>query len=154
METLGQLGQKQYKSGEIILGVLLICYILTNMGPPQMIAEGIDSVLGKLLIFCFILYLFVQRHFVLGILSIWAFYDLMRKSSAMTGNDALKRWMPTEQKKYSELSAFNQFPYTLEQEMVSKMTTAHFNTGTSLTKYSWKPNLEPAFRDSIYVNKM
>jgi len=29
--------------------------------------------------------------------------------------------MPTEEKKASNLTAFNQFPYTLEQEMVSKM---------------------------------
>jgi len=145
---------EKINKGEMLLAGLFIIYILSNLHPPQMIASIIDSVLGHILIFFIILYLFVQKHFILGILAIWAFYDLMRKSAVKTGNENLMRYMPTEKKKYTELTALNQFPYTLEQEVVSKMTTSHFNKGQSLTKYSWKPNLERSFRDSISVNKM
>lgn len=139
-------------TSEIFLDILLIIYILSNIRPPEAIANLIDTSLGKLLIFCIILYLFVKKHFILAILSLWAFYDLMRKSAAITGNDALKQWLPTEKKKFSELSLYNQFPYTLEQEVVSKMTTAP--KGFSLTKYSWKPNLERSFSNSASVSSV
>lgn len=140
---------------EMILGLCLVLYILSNIRPPEIVAKSVDSILGKLLIFCVIMYLFVKRHFILGLLAIWAFYDLMRKSLNMGASiDSLKRFMPSEEKKATTLTALNQFPYTLEQEMVSKMTTSHFNTGSSLTQYSWKPNLGTAFRDSEYVKNM
>lgn len=141
-------------TAELILGALFVVYIVAGIHPPQMIATMTDSIAGKLLIFCIILYLFIRRHFILGVLAIWAFYDLMRKSGNITGINDLMRYAPTERKKFSELTAYNQFPYTLEQEMVGKMTTAHFNTGSSLTKYSWKPNLERSFRDSVAANKI
>jgi len=141
-------------TSEIILGALFAVYFIVGIKPPQMIATAIDSIAGKLLIFCIILYLFIKRHFILGVLAVIAFYDLMRKSSAITGISDLLQYAPTEKKKFSELTAYNQFPYTLEQEMVAKMTTAHFNQGSSITRPSWKPNLERAFRDSVAANKI
>jgi hypothetical protein len=138
-------------TAEIILGLMMTVYIVSGMHPPQMAAQMLDSIAGKLLIFCIILYLFVRKHFILGVLAIWAFYDLLRKSGSITGISDLMRYAPTEQKKFSELSAFNQFPYTLEQEMVSKMTVSHFNTGSSMSKYSWKPDTERAFRDAAKI---
>lgn len=141
-------------TSEIVLGALFAMYYVAGIRPPHAIATLIDTLAGKLLIFCIILYLFIKRHFILGVLAIVAFYDLMRKSSAITGIGDLMRYAPTEEKKFSELTAYNQFPYTLEQEVVAKMTTAHFNQGSSISRPSWKPNLERAFRDSVAANKI
>jgi hypothetical protein len=45
----------------------------------------------------------------------------MRRSSLSAGNSLLSAYIPCEDNKMSQFTAFNQFPYTLEQEVVSKM---------------------------------
>ena len=52
--------------------------------------------------------------------------------------------MPSEEKKESQFTAYNQFPYTLEQEIVKKMAPIHRMGGTTLfeSKPSYKPLLE------------
>jgi hypothetical protein len=65
----------------------------------------------------------------------------MRRSNNSTGLGALQSYAPSEEKKMSQFSAFNQFPYTLEQEVVKKMAPIVHGSG-NLTKPSYKPYLE------------
>jgi hypothetical protein len=58
-----------------------------------------------------------------------------------TGIDALSRYAPTERKKMSQFTAFNQFPYTLEQEVVKKMAPI-LQGGYTMSKATYKPTLE------------
>lgn len=140
------------KTMEIILTLLFIFYIILNTNPPMLIANMIDNILGKIAIFLIIIYLFINKYFILGILSIWVFYDLIKKSGIITGND-LKKYIPSEKKKFSNLNAYNQFPYTLEQEIIAKMTNMK-TSDSSFAHYSWKPNTDKSFRDSEFINKM
>lgn len=140
------------KTAEIILALLFVLYILLNLQPSLLVATMIDNVLGKILIFLIVIYLFINKCYLLGILSIWVFYDLIKKSGVITGSD-LARYIPSEKKKFSNLTSYNQFPYTLEQEVVSKMTNFK-SKENSFTNYSWKPNLEKSFRDAQFINKM
>jgi truncated hemoglobin YjbI len=71
----------------------------------------------------------------------FAAFDLIRRSSESTGLDSLQKYVPTEEKKMSRFNAFNQFPYTLEQEMVAKMVPMR-NSGSSITQSSFKPVLD------------
>jgi hypothetical protein len=50
----------------------------------------------------------------------------------------------------SQFTAFNQFPYTLEQEVVAKMAPI-VRSGSSLTPPSYKPLLENLY-DASPVN--
>jgi hypothetical protein len=68
----------------------------------------------------------------------------MRRSSETTGLGALQAYAPSEQKKMSQFTAFNQFPYTLEQEVVSKMAPI-VRSGSSLSSASYKPLLENTY---------
>jgi hypothetical protein len=43
------------------------------------------------------------------------------RSRATTGIDALKQYGPSQARMDSQFNAMNQFPYTLEQEVVKKM---------------------------------
>ena len=88
---------------------------------------------------------------ILAVLSLFVAFDLIRRSSMTTGFDALKRYAPSEQKKMSQFTAYNQFPYTLEQEVVAKMAPI-MKSGTSLTKASYKPLLDNLY-DASPVNK-
>jgi hypothetical protein len=70
--------------------------------------------------------------------------------SLATGIDALQKYAPTEKKKMSQFTAFNQFPYTLEQEVVAKMAPL-MKGGSSLSTASYKPLLENLY-DASPVN--
>lgn len=83
----------------------------------------------------------MNGHPILAVLGLFVAFDLMRRSSSATGIDALKRFLPTEEKKASQFTAFNQYPYTLEQEVVKKMAPI-VQSGSSLSKASYMPILE------------
>ena len=78
---------------------------------------------------------------ILAVLSLFVAFDLIRRSSAATGIDALQKYGPSEEKRTSQFSAFNQFPYTLEQEIVAKMAPIA-KSGSSLFQASYKPLLD------------
>jgi hypothetical protein len=140
MESLTSLFKKQHMS-ELILAIIFIIYLIMGYKTPEPIANIIDTILGKIIILIIVISLFVYSNPLLAVLSLFVAYDLIRRSSVSTGIDALKQYLPTEEHKSSQFSAFNQFPYTLEQEVVKKMAPI-VQSGTTLIKPSYKPVLE------------
>jgi hypothetical protein len=88
-----------------------------------------------------VVYLFAFFHPILAVLALFVEFDLIRRSSQSTGISALQKYAPTEEKKSSQFSAYNQFPYTLEQEIVAKMAPV-MQSGSSITQASYKPLLD------------
>lgn len=131
---------KKDNVGQMILGFLFILYLVMGFKTPESVADKIDTIGGKMILFILAVYMFLNFHPVLAVLGLLVIFDLMRRSSAATGLDSLKKYEPTEEKKMSQFSAFNQFPYTLEQEIVKKMAPA-VNSGSSLSQSSFKPKL-------------
>ena len=140
MESFSSLLKKEHTS-ELVLSILLIVYLILGLKTPEPIASIIDTLLGKLAVVLVVIYLFMRANPILAILSLFAAYVLMRGSSVTTGSDALKRFAPSEEKKSSQFSAFNQFPYTLEQEVVAKMAPL-VQSGSSISQASYKPLLD------------
>jgi hypothetical protein len=132
---------KKEHMGEFILIVLMIIYLILGFKTPEMIATMVDNVIGKVVIILIVIYLFMYANPILAVLSALVAFDLMRRSNDTTGLGALSAYAPSEKKKMSQFSAFNQFPYTLEQEVVSKMAPI-VRSGTSLTSASYKPMLD------------
>jgi hypothetical protein len=132
---------KKEHTGEFILIVLMIIYLILGFKTPEMIATMVDNVIGKVVIILIVIYLFMYANPILAVLSALVAFDLMRRSNDTTGLGALSAYAPSEKKKMSQFSAFNQFPYTLEQEVVSKMAPI-VRSGTSLTSASYKPLLD------------
>jgi hypothetical protein len=112
---------KKEKMGQVLLSIIFIIYLIMGYKTPEVVANLIDNTLGKLVVVIVALLLFSCCNPILGILGLIVAYELIRRSDVRTGNFALRNYMPSEKKKASCLTAFNQFPYTLEQEMVSKM---------------------------------
>jgi hypothetical protein len=127
--------------GELILVILFVIYLILGLKTPEPIASLVDSLVGKIVIFIIVIYLFMHCNAILAVLALFVAFDLMRRSSLSTGLGALQKYAPTEEKKMSQFTAFNQFPYTLEQEVVKKMAPI-VRSGTSLTPPSYKPLLE------------
>ena len=140
MESFSSLFKKEHM-GELVLVILLIIYLILGFKTPEPIANMIDTLVGKIVIFLIVIFLFMNANPLLAVLSLFVGFDLIRRSSMTTGFDALKRFAPSEEKKSSQFSAFNQFPYTLEQEVVAKMAPIT-KSGFSLTQASYKPLLD------------
>ena len=140
MESFSSLLKKEHM-GELVLVVLFIIYLIMGLKTPEPVAGLVDTLAGKIAIFIIIIYLFMHANPILAILALFVGFDLIRRSSMATGIDALQRFAPSEEKKSSQFSAFNQFPYTLEQEMVKKMAPI-VQSGSSITKPSYKPIMD------------
>ena len=140
MESFSSLLKKEHM-GELVLVVLFIIYLIMGLKTPEPVAGMVDTLVGKIAIFIIIIYLFMHANPILAVLDLFVGFDLIRRSSMATGIDALRRFAPSEEKKSSQFTAFNQFPYTLEQEVVAKMAPI-MKSGSSLSQASYKPLLD------------
>jgi hypothetical protein len=125
---------------QLVLAVLFVIYLVMGYKMPENVANAIDTTFGKIIVVVVALMLFAYSNPILGVLSLIVAYQLIRSASVKTGMAALEEYYPTEQKKWSPFTHTNQFPYTLEQEMVKKMTTQKFNT--TYVKTPFRPTLE------------
>lgn len=149
MDSFTELFKKEH-TGEFILIVLMIIYLILGLKTPEIIAIMIDNVIGKVVIVLVVIYLFMHANPILAVLAALVAFDLMRRSNDSTGLGALSAYAPSEKKKMSQFSAFNQFPYTLEQEVVAKMAPI-VRSGSSLSPPSYKPLLDN-LHDASHLN--
>jgi hypothetical protein len=140
MDSFTELLKKEHM-GEFILVILMIIYLVMGFKTPDLIANMVDNIIGKVVIILVVIYLFMHSNPILAVVAALVAFDLMRRSNDVTGLGTLSSYAPSEKKKMSQFTAFNQFPYTLEQEVVSKMAPI-VRSGTSITPASYKPLLD------------
>jgi hypothetical protein len=142
MDSFSDLFKKE-NSGQVVLAILFIVYLISGYKTPDSVAGVIDTIYGKIVVVLVALVLFSYVNPILGVLGFIVAFDLIRKSSMSTGTFALDNYVPTEVKKESNLNAMNQFPYTLEQEVVKKMAPMKFSDDA--TKSSFSPVLDDTY---------
>ena len=122
----------------LVLTVLLTVFILFDIKIPLVFAELVDNPLGKILVAALSLSL-LSMNTVAGVLGLVAAFILFQRAADSTGSYAVKRYLPTEHKKYRHIAAMNKFPITVEEEVISKMLpTTNFR---GLTPPEFKPVL-------------
>jgi len=122
MEIVKSLFKKQ-RIGELLLACLFVIYLILGYNTPQYIASVADTIIGKIIIISVVIYMFLKSHPILAILGLFVAFDLIRRSSIITGNSSLENYSLSDAKKSAQMAAFNNDNiYTLEQEMVKKMT--------------------------------
>ena len=84
--------------------------------------------------------IFANSHPVLGVLSLVAAYELIKRSSVSTGTHAIKNYLASEKEKVTDFTKFNDFPVTLEEEVVAKMAPLVQNNDAP--KGNFKPVLD------------
>ena len=104
-----------------VLKLLFVIYLILGLNTPKPIAQVIDTLVGKIVVILLAIYLFIYTNPILGVIGFFVAYDLIRRSSVATGNFGIDNYLPTEETKQAKMSSYNQYPYTLEQEMVKKM---------------------------------
>jgi hypothetical protein len=136
-------------NGQFLLFILFVLYIIFNIQTPEPIASIVDSTLGYVVIIGLFALMAVNLHPVVTLVGIFAIYLLFKRSSISTGSLAMTKFLPTENVKSQYLSAFNQFPVTLEEEVVQQM--APLQSGPSMGPKSFSPILND-LHDAANVN--
>jgi hypothetical protein len=144
MDSFTELFKKKHM-GELSLVILMIIYLIMGFKIPDQVVSMVDNMVGRTFIILIVIYLFMNANPILAVVAALVAFDLLRRSSGNTGSDvglaSLASYAPSEEKKVSQFTAFNQFPYTLEQEVVAKMAPI-VRSGTSITPASYKPVLD------------
>lgn len=104
---------------------------------PDPVAGMVASGLGTVFILFIALGLTASQPIYVSALAWLVAYTLIQRTPLQTGDSSLAPYYPTEQQKWSPYTAMNQFPYTLEQEVVADMASRRFNQ--SYVKTPWKP---------------
>ena len=112
---------KAEKRHQLMLGVVFVIYILMNVKTPRTLAELVDNLYGNIVVVVIALSVFTQSNPVVGILAMVAAYELIKRSNVGTGNHAIRNYLPSDKSKVMDFSRYNDFPVTLEEQVVKKM---------------------------------
>ena len=145
MDSFSKLLKKEHM-GELVLVVLFIIYLVMGYQTPEPLANVVNTMVGKLLLFFIVIYLFLYKNPVLAVVSLLVAFDLIRRSKYIDMTTRIEQILQPGCTDGPEMSQFpftshNQFPYTLEQEVVKKMAPI-VQSGSVLTKATFKPYLE------------
>ena len=143
MNSFSSLLKKEHR-GELILTIIFIIYLILGYRTQQPVAFLVDNIVGKIVIFIIVIYMFLYMNPILAVITLFVAFDLMRRSSMSVNNNLIQSYIPSEENKMNQFTAFNQFPYTLEQEVVKKMAPI-VQSGSVLKKASYKPMLEDLY---------
>ena len=132
---------KKYVS-QNVLTLLFVIYLILGLNTPKPIAQIIDTLVGKIVVILLAIYLFIYTNPILGVIGFFVAYDLIRRSSVATGNFGIDNYLPTEETKQAKMSSYNQYPYTLEQEMVKKMVPA---VSKDMSQASYEPMMNDTY---------
>ena len=101
MDSFSKLFKKEHM-GQSILCLLFVLYLIMGYKTPENIANWVDTFYGKTLIFFIVILLFCYANPVLAVLGFFVAFELIRRSSIATGLNSLKKYEPTEEKKFSQ----------------------------------------------------
>ena len=138
---------KAEKRHEVFLGIVFIIYILLNIDSPSSLSNLIDTQLGHIIVAVLALTVFASTNPIVGILGLIAAYELLRRSS--NGNFIVSNSIPSETNKAMDFSKYNDFPISLEEEVVSQMAPlVRYDAGPNI---DYKPTLDDT-HDAADIN--
>ena len=122
----------------LVLTILLCVFIVFDIQVPNALANMIDNPIGKIAVAALSLCL-LSMNTLLGVIGLVAAYVLIQRSSESTGTQAEKDYLPSEAKKNAVLTSMNQFPMTVEEEVIARMLP--MNNQVDLSEPEFKPVL-------------
>ena len=123
----------------LVLTLLLSVFILFDIKVPLVLAELVDNPIGKIVVAVLSLCL-LSLNALAGVVGLIAAYVLIQRSGDTTGTIATQNYLPTEEQKSTHHSAMNQFPVTVEEEVISKMLPS--TNQRDMTQPEFKPVLD------------
>lgn len=102
---------------EYIAISLMVLFIIFNISVPEDVSEMVDTLPGRVIVMS-LAFSLLYVHNVLGAIAIVFAYILIHRSEKKTGTYHMRKFLPSEAKKDKHLNAMNQFPTTLEEQIV------------------------------------
>jgi hypothetical protein len=131
--------------------VLFIIFVIFPFKLPFMLAGIFDSSIGLLLLFVIAIYLFFYTNPILGVIFILVAYELIRRSSNITGSVAMAQYGTTQSNKNVELKKLNPpRETTLEEEVIQKMAPAQNNFIKGNSGSDYKPVMDSKIAASLF----
>lgn len=126
---------------EIFLFILFVVYIVFSIPTPSFLVPFIDSPFGLGIVIITTIYLFLYTTPVLAILSIFVAYELLRRSSRVTGKTQIMEYTPTQVKKDKYMKEMNPPTHvmSLEEEIIREMAPIGKSDPTTYMDTSYKP---------------
>ena len=110
------------------------------MDMPSSFASMVNSALGMVSLFCIAVYFFMYRNPLLGVVFIFVAYELIRRSTAITGRTAIIDYTPTQNKKDAEMVAMNPpKEKTLEEDIVELRAPIGKSAVSEYVNSTYKP---------------
>jgi len=142
---------KSLSNLEISALVVFAFYLVMPIHMPAIVADMIDSPLGMSSLFLITVYLFLYSNPILAILYVFVAYEMLRRSSNITGRTDLVRYTPSQIKKDAQMKAMNPTKKTtLEEEVVGQMAPIGQSDLSVYTSSSFKPMAEKIGTASMY----
>ena len=142
---------KSLSNLEISALIVFVFYLVMPIHMPASVASMIDSPLGMASIFFITVYLFLYSNPILAILYVFVAYEMLRRSSNITGRTDLVRYTPSQIKKDAQMKAMNPIKKTsLEEEVVEQMAPIGQSDLSVYTSSSFKPMAEKIGTASMY----
>ena len=115
--------EKNYHQVALVI-IFLVYIFLNNVKMPHVITEGVSSMVGTVIVIVVALGLLFNSNPIVGILGIVVAYLLIERSNQqMKNNTSVSNVMKNEMEKMDTFfNVENQFPKTLEEEIVEKRT--------------------------------
>ncbi len=126
------------KEHNYVLAALLAIFVVFPISLPQIVAEMVNTLIGKIVIVLLALNLFLA-HPMVGAIGVLAAYELIKRAELTTINQPSNRFIPSEKKKTSNMSKYNQFPVTVEEMVIAKQIPYVFKTKQSASSAGYKP---------------
>ena len=107
---------------EVILFVFFILYLIFPISTPSMLRPYINTNIGMTGVILMTMYLLLYTTPILGILTVFVGYELLRRSSTPQSNPtvSLVKYTPSQNKKNKEMARMNpQKELSLEEEFIN-----------------------------------
>jgi hypothetical protein len=118
----------------LVLSALMVVFIVMDISPPTNVCMLVDTIVGKAVVIMIALSLF-SLDMLMGTVGIVAAYIFIMRCSK---KEEIMTFSPSEVKKTKQLSAMNQYPLTVEEEIIGKMLP---RTNPDLQTPDYKPTL-------------
>tara|TARA_B110001450_G_scaffold165717_1_gene154482 strand:- start:2147 stop:2683 length:537 start_codon:yes stop_codon:yes gene_type:complete len=106
---------------ELVLSLLFVLYLVFDIKTPNSLVSLVDNNLGNIAVLFIAFLILVCCNPILGILAFVVAYVFIKRSSSVNPDYAMNNYIPSEKKKTENLSKYNDFPNTLEEEIIAKM---------------------------------
>ena len=137
---------------EIGILILFVIYLVFDIYPTDSMAKYIDTPIGMGATLIVTLYMFMTFSPILGVISLFVAYEVVRRSALINNRVAMIQYTPTQERKNVELAEMNPVqPATLEEEMVNSMAPIGRSSMISYQTSEFKPVADDSHGASLVM---